>query len=325
MLLVLQQSSRGPGDVRAGRRRVRPAVGPGVRPADGRRVPGAGATWSSIGCAASRASTPLVPEGGLFVMVDVRGLGRPSDEVRRVPAARGGRRRHPRRGLRAGRRGHAARLVRGGRRDPRARARTPARRAAPTRRPTPARMTPMSLDDLPLPVDRSRRDRRRRPGRAARRPGRGASPARSASTGSAGRSTRPTPASTRSCRWASSCRGPRTTSWPWSGPAPASASRSPRGAAAPRRRGSRSGPGVILDCSKYFNRVLEINAAERWAPRRAGLRARRPEPRTSSRTGCSSPPTSRPPTGPRSAAWSPTTPPAPARSSTARRSTTCWS
>ena len=26
---------------------------------------------------------PLVPEGGLFVMLDVRGLGRPSDEVRR--------------------------------------------------------------------------------------------------------------------------------------------------------------------------------------------------------------------------------------------------
>jgi aspartate/methionine/tyrosine aminotransferase len=26
---------------------------------------------------------PLVPEGGLFVMVDVRGLGRPSDEVRK--------------------------------------------------------------------------------------------------------------------------------------------------------------------------------------------------------------------------------------------------
>jgi aspartate/methionine/tyrosine aminotransferase len=26
---------------------------------------------------------PLVPEGGLFVMVDVRGLGRPSDSIRR--------------------------------------------------------------------------------------------------------------------------------------------------------------------------------------------------------------------------------------------------
>jgi FAD/FMN-containing dehydrogenase/Fe-S oxidoreductase len=29
--------------------------------------------------------------------------------------------------------------------------------------------------------------------------------------------------------------------------------------------GQAIGPGVILDCSKYFNRVLEINAAERWA------------------------------------------------------------
>jgi aspartate/methionine/tyrosine aminotransferase len=27
--------------------------------------------------------TPLVPQGGLFVMLDVRGLGMPSDEVRR--------------------------------------------------------------------------------------------------------------------------------------------------------------------------------------------------------------------------------------------------
>ena len=25
------------------------------------------------------------------------------------------------------------------------------------------------------------------------------------------------------------------------------------------------GPGVILDCSRHFNRVLEINPAERWA------------------------------------------------------------
>ncbi len=30
------------------------------------------------------------------------------------------------------------------------------------------------------------------------------------------------------------------------------------------------GPGVILDCSKYFNQVLEINAAERWVRVRPG-------------------------------------------------------
>src|SRR5438552_10806112 len=29
--------------------------------------------------------------------------------------------------------------------------------------------------------------------------------------------------------------------------------------------GQAIGPGVVLDCSKYFNRVLEINAPERWA------------------------------------------------------------
>jgi aspartate aminotransferase len=33
---------------------------------------------------------PLVPEGGLFVMVDVRGLGRPSDEIRRFLLAEAG-------------------------------------------------------------------------------------------------------------------------------------------------------------------------------------------------------------------------------------------
>jgi FAD/FMN-containing dehydrogenase/Fe-S oxidoreductase len=30
------------------------------------------------------------------------------------------------------------------------------------------------------------------------------------------------------------------------------------------------GPGVVLDCSKYFNEILEINAAERWARVRPG-------------------------------------------------------
>ena len=43
------------------------------------------------------------------------------------------------------------------------------------------------------------------------------------------------------------------------------ACRSRPAAAAPRRPGRRSGPGVILDCSKHLHRVLEINAAERWA------------------------------------------------------------
>src|SRR5215471_16862888 len=30
------------------------------------------------------------------------------------------------------------------------------------------------------------------------------------------------------------------------------------------------GPGVILDCSKYFNEILEINAAEKWVRVRPG-------------------------------------------------------
>jgi FAD/FMN-containing dehydrogenase/Fe-S oxidoreductase len=29
--------------------------------------------------------------------------------------------------------------------------------------------------------------------------------------------------------------------------------------------GQAIGPGILLDCSKYFNRILEVNAAERWA------------------------------------------------------------
>src|ERR671936_373758 len=29
--------------------------------------------------------------------------------------------------------------------------------------------------------------------------------------------------------------------------------------------GQAIGPGVVLDCSKYFHRVLEVNAAGRWA------------------------------------------------------------
>ena len=49
---------------------------------DGGRSIKAGAIGSSNGCAIPGVE-PLVPEGGLFVMVDVRGLGRPSDAVRR--------------------------------------------------------------------------------------------------------------------------------------------------------------------------------------------------------------------------------------------------
>ena len=43
------------------------------------------------------------------------------------------------------------------------------------------------------------------------------------------------------------------------------ASRSPRAAAARRRPARRSAPGLQLDTSKYLNRILEVNVAERWA------------------------------------------------------------
>ncbi len=76
---------------------------------------------------------PLVPEGGLFVMVDVRGLGRPSDEVRRFLLREAGRGRHPRRGLRTRGRGDLARLVRRRGRDAGARPGAAPRRAVEAR------------------------------------------------------------------------------------------------------------------------------------------------------------------------------------------------
>ena len=82
MLLVLQQSSRGPAtfvqdaaacaltsDQECVRRMAAEYQGRRDRVVERLRgIPGV---------------EPLVPEGGLFVMVDVRGLGRPSDDVRR--------------------------------------------------------------------------------------------------------------------------------------------------------------------------------------------------------------------------------------------------
>src|SRR5207248_3316491 len=34
--------------------------------------------------------------------------------------------------------------------------------------------------------------------------------------------------------------------------------------------GQAIGPGLVLDCSRYFNRVLEVSATERWARVRPG-------------------------------------------------------
>ena len=101
----------------------------------------------------------------------------------------------------------------------------------------------------------------------------------------------------------------------------------PRAADGARRRHLAGGPvdragGRSSIARKYFNRVLEINAAERWARVQPGCVLDDLNRGAQAARACNSPPTSRPPTGPRSAAWSPTTRPARARSSTARRSTT---
>ena len=82
MLLVLQQSSRGPAtfvqDAAACALRSEPA---GVRRMAAEYQGRRDAVVS--GLRGVPGVEPLVPEGGLFVMADVRGLRRPSDEVRR--------------------------------------------------------------------------------------------------------------------------------------------------------------------------------------------------------------------------------------------------
>jgi aspartate aminotransferase len=81
MLLVLQQSSRGPATF------VQDAAACALR-SDQARVREMAAEYQVRrdavvgGLHGVRGVEPLVPEGGLFVMADVRGLGRPSDEVR---------------------------------------------------------------------------------------------------------------------------------------------------------------------------------------------------------------------------------------------------
>ncbi|MCC6420331.1 MAG: pyridoxal phosphate-dependent aminotransferase [Gemmataceae bacterium] len=82
MLLVLQQFSRGPAtfvqDAAACALRSDPNGGARMRAEyQGRRDRVVERLGGLPGV------TPLVPEGGLFVMLDVRGLGKPSEEVRR--------------------------------------------------------------------------------------------------------------------------------------------------------------------------------------------------------------------------------------------------
>src|SRR5262249_34841481 len=82
MLRLLQQFSRGPATFVQDAAACAPCSDPGCvarRQAEyqGRRDLAVERLRGLAGAA------PLVPEGGLFVMLDVRGLGRPSEEVRR--------------------------------------------------------------------------------------------------------------------------------------------------------------------------------------------------------------------------------------------------
>jgi aspartate/methionine/tyrosine aminotransferase len=82
MLLVLQQSSRGPATF------VQDAAASAVR-SDQACVAQMAAEYQArrdrvvAGLSSIPGVQPLKPEGGLFVMADIRGLGRPSDDVRR--------------------------------------------------------------------------------------------------------------------------------------------------------------------------------------------------------------------------------------------------
>ena len=182
-----------------------------------------------------------------------------------LPAARGRRRRPPRGRLRAGRRGDAARLVRGGRRAPGAGAGAAARRVAPPLGRGPARggrheRHRVAGDRRPI----RRRRGRRGTWRACTPRWPGPSPARSASIDSS-RALYSTDASVYQIVPLGVVL-PRTEADVVAAVAACARFGVPltaRGGGT-SQAGQSIGPGVILDCSKYLNRVLEINAAERW-------------------------------------------------------------
>ena len=87
----------------------------------------------------------------------------------------------------------------------------------------------------------------------------------------AGCFTAPTPAFTRSSRSASSSPArPRTSTPPSSSADRRASPLLPRGAGT-SLCGQAIGRAVLLDMSKYLNRVLEVNAAERWARIQPGV------------------------------------------------------
>ena len=81
-----------------------------------------------------------------------------------------------------------------------------------------------------------------------------------------------TPASTRSSRWPSSARGRWPTSWPRSSTPPRTTCRSTPAGPAPGWPANRSGPGLVLDFSRYMRRVLDADDDTR--AHSAGRRAR---------------------------------------------------
>ena len=75
--------------------------------------------------------------------------------------------------------------------------------------------------------------------------------------------TRPTPRSTRSCRWASWCPGPWTRRCGrWRSPATTGGS-SRRAAAAPRNAARPSTTGIVVDFSKHLNRIISLDVENR--------------------------------------------------------------
>ncbi len=91
-------------------------------------------------------------------------------------------------------------------------------------------------------------------------------------------STAPTPASTRSSRWAWSCRRASRTSSPRCRlPARCACSITARGGGT-SLSGQSIGPGVVLDCSKYLAAILDIDPSARVVahPARCGPRFAQP-------------------------------------------------
>ena len=87
--------------------------------------------------------------------------------------------------------------------------------------------------------------------------------------------------------------------------------------------GQAVGESLVVDCSKYLDPHSRSRCQGRALHGRAGHRARRSQPRSSSRTACGFRSISRPPRAPPSAAWPAIIPAAAARCATAPCATTC--